>query len=297
MPLTRLQRLVLAAPFLVIVGFGLLLPLVVGLVTTFTNYTPIVPAVRFVGLGNIASVLGNPQVPAAVRNVVVLTAVSVPVELLIGIAVAAALRHPFRGRSVLRIVLLVPWLVSPIAAGVMWHFLLTGATSALSFASELVGGGSIPSPLGIRGLALPTVIVLEIWRSAPLAAFLLTPALAAIPSSRWEQADLDGMSPIGRLRHVVIPSARSQLLAVALLLCGAALGTFDAILILTGGGPATETVTPALFSYREAYEFSNWPVGSTAAWLSTILIGAVAAGYLFLSRQVDDPGERGAAAE
>jgi ABC-type sugar transport system permease subunit len=298
MPLTRLQRLILAAPFLVIVGFGLFLPLVLSLLATFTNYSPIQRAVQFVGLGNIGSVLGNPQVPAAVRNVIVLTVVTVPIELLIGIAVAVALRHPFRGRSALRIVLLVPWLVSPIAAGVMWHFLLTGATSVLSFASESIGGGSIPSPLGLRGLALPTVIVLEIWRSAPLAAFLLTPAMAGIPSNRWEQAELDGMSALDRLRHVVIPGAQFQLLAVALLLCGAALGTFDAILILTGGGPATETVTPALFSYREAYELSNWPVGSTAAWLSTILIGAVAVGYLLLSHHRGaDFEERGAAAE
>jgi ABC-type sugar transport system permease subunit len=125
-----------------------------------------------------------------------------------------------------------------------------------------------------------------------LAAFLLTPALGAIPSNRWEQAQLDGMSAIDKLRHLVIPGARSQLLAVGLLLCGAALGTFDAILILTGGGPATETVTPALFSYREVYELSNWPVGSTAAWLSTILIGAVALGYVVLSRRRgSDPDE------
>lgn len=284
MPLTRVQRLILAAPFLVIVGFGLLLPLLLGLLATFTNYSPVQRTVAFVGLGNVAAVFGNPQVPAAVRNVIVLTAVSVPIELLIGVAVAAALRPSFRGRAALRMVLLVPWLVSPIAAGVMWHFLLTGTTSVLSFASESVGGSSIPSPLGLRGLALPTVIVLEIWRSAPLAAFLLTPALAAIPANRWEQAKLDGVSALGRLRHVVIPGARFQLLAVALLLCGAALGSFDAILILTGGGPATETVTPALFSYREAYEFSNWPVGSTAAWLSTVLIGVVVLGYLVLSR-------------
>jgi ABC-type sugar transport system permease subunit len=85
------------------------------------------------------------------------------------------------------------------------------------------------------------------------------------------------------VRHVVAPAVRAQLLAVALLLTGAALGTFDAILILTGGGPPNETVTPALFSYLQAYQFSNWPIGSTAAWVTTLLVAFAALAYLLIA--------------
>ena len=69
-----------------------------------------------------------------------------------------------------------------------------------------------------------------------------------------------------------------------MLLIGAALGTFDAVLILTGGGPGTETITPALFSYNAAFQVSNWPVGTASAWLIAAALLVVGSLYLRLAR-------------
>ena len=74
-------------------------------------------------------------------------------------------------------------------------------------------------------------------------------------------------------------------LAVTLLLVGAALGTFDTVLILTGGGPGTETVTPALYSYTAAFQVSNWPIGAASAWLIVIAVLMIGAVYLSLTRK------------
>ena len=241
------SRVLLAAPFALLVGAWFLLPAAFGLLATFTNYAPLGRTVSFVGLANYAAVLGNKEFQAALRNIAVFTAVAVPAELAIGLALAAVLRRPFRGRQLARVLLLVPWLVSPIASGVMWHFLLTANTSVIAFVTQAFGWATPPTPLSIRGFALFFVVAIEVWRSAPLATFLLLPSMSAVPHERWEQGTLDGLSWLGRMRHVAIPGMRPLLLAVALLLVGSALGMFDSLVILTGGGPASETVTPAFF--------------------------------------------------
>lgn len=277
----------LAAPFAILVGAWFVVPALVGLVATFTNYAPLARSIHFVGLANYASLLGTREFQTALRNIAAFTLIAVPAELAIGLGLASLLRRPFRGRELARVLLLVPWLVSPIANGVMWHFLLTGNTSVVAFAAGALGQPSPPSPLAIRGVALFVVIAIEVWRLAPLATFLLLPSISAIPQERWEQASLDGLGWIKRIRHVAIPVMRPFLLAVTLLLIGSALGIFDSLLILTGGGPASETVTPALVSYQQAYVGSNWPIGATAAWLIGALVMLVGLVYLALARRAD----------
>jgi len=285
MALTRPQRVLLAAPFVLLVALGLALPLLGGLFATLTNYSPRVASVAFEGFANYLAVLRSSSFDASLRNIVVITAVAVPLEIAIGLIFAASLRRPFRGRGIVRVLLLLPWVISPVAIGVMWHFLLSGNTSALSFISELVGGPAIQSPLSIKGVALPIVILIEVWRGAALATFLLAPAVAAVPDERWDQAALDGLGRVGRLMRVVAPTIRSHLLGVALLLVAGTLGTFDTILILTSGGPGSDTMTPALFSYQEAYQFSNWPLGATAAWIDCALVALAAGAYVYFSRR------------
>jgi multiple sugar transport system permease protein len=272
------QQLALFGPLAALLSIWLLGPALAGLLATFTNYAPGRPTIHLVGLANYVAVLTDPGFLTSARNVAIFTAVAVPAELVLGFVLAYLLRRPFRGRSALRIALLVPWLVSPIANGVMWHFLFNRSTGPLNFALGWLGLPEQASPLGQRGLSLATAILVEVWRMAPFVTFLLVPGLAAIPEERSEQAMLDGANWAQRIAHIALPSIQPLLLAVTLLLVGAALGTFDGILVLTGGGPGSETTTPALFSYRAAFEADNWPIGTTAGWLimaAVLLVGLV----------------------
>ncbi len=101
----------------------------------------------------------------------------------------------------------------------------------------------------------------DIWRKTPFVSFLLVPGVLAIPPDQWDQATLDGA-----------------------LLCDT-LGTFDSILILTGGGPGTETITPGLYSYQQAFQVNDWTVGATAAWCIAAAVLVVGLGYLLLMRR------------
>jgi len=167
----------------------------------------------------------------------------------------------------------------------MWHFLLGSATGIFDFALGWLGRPDVPSPAADLRLALPTVIAVEVWRVAPFVTFLLLPGLASIPDDRWEDATLAGASTGQQIWRIALPELRTLLLTVTMLLVGLALGTFDTVLILTGGGPGTATLTPALYSYGRAFQTNDWPVGAAAGWLIAAGVIAVGAIYIRLSRE------------
>jgi ABC-type sugar transport system permease subunit len=118
-------------------------------------------------------------------------------------------------------------------------------------------------------------------------AFLLLPGLASIPRERWEEATLVGLKWPGNIRHVALPAIAPLVLAVAMLLIGAALATFDSVLTMTGGGPGSETVTPALYSYNKAFTVSDWPVGAASGWLIGGVVLVVGLVYLRLASRAE----------
>jgi len=281
--LTRRDRLVLFAPLAILLGGWLVIPALVGLGATLTTYSPLTTAVAFAGWRNYTDVLHDPQFSEAVRNVAIFTLVAVPLELGLGFGIAYLLRRPFRGRSWWRGLLLLPWLVSPIASGVMWHYLFGGATGILNFILGWLGQPEVASPIGDVSLALAATIAIEVWRVAPFVTFLLLPGLVAIPQERWEQATLAGASWFQRIAKVALPEVAPLMLTVGMLLTGLSLGAFDTILILTGGGPGTATLTPALYSYDRAFVTNDWPSGAASAWLIAAGVAAVGAAYVRIS--------------
>jgi multiple sugar transport system permease protein len=281
--LTRRDRLLLFVPLAILLGGWLVIPALVGLGATLTTYSPLTTTVAFAGWRNYTDVFHDPQFGEAVRNVAIFTLVAVPLELGLGFGIGYLLRRPFRGRSWWRGLLLLPWLVSPIASGVMWHYLFSGATGILNFVLGWLGQTEVASPIGDVRLALAATIAIEVWRTAPFVTFLLLPGLVAIPEARWEQATLAGTSWFQRIAKVALPEVAPLMLTVGMLLTGLSLGAFDTILILTGGGPGTATLTPALYSYDRAFVTNDWPSGAASAWLIAAGVAAVGAAYVRIS--------------
>ncbi len=278
----RSQKVLFLTPLALILIPFLLWPALFGLLASFTNYAPFQTSpLHFLGVENYQRILQDADFRAAIRNVILFTVVTVAVELTLGLAVAYALRKPFRGRSLVRLILLLPWLVSPIANGVMWHFLLNPNDGALNFGFALFGLPHIADVLSLQ-LALVTVMTVEIWRKVPFVTFLILPGLLSIPPVQWDAADLEGLSVWTRMRHIVLPRLRLLLLTITLLLIGDALGTSDSILILTGGGPASVTMTPGLYSYRQAMKGFDWSAGATSAWLIAAAVLLIGTCYVFL---------------
>jgi multiple sugar transport system permease protein len=283
MPNSKDWRWLSAGPAALLMLAFLALPALLGLFTTFTAGSPIGEPGPFVGLDNYRTVLADSTMGEAFANVLILTAIVVPIELALGLAVAGLLRRPFLGRSLVRVLLLAPWLVSPLAAGVMWHFLYDGQVGLVAWAAGVLHQ-DVASPPGQPSWALMSVALMEIWRMAPLAAFLLLPGVLAVPQDEIDQAVVMGSPALTTWWVVIIPRIRALLLTVLLLLVAQSLTTFDSIFVLTGGGPGSRTITPALQAYNLAVIGHNWSLGATAAWLLAGLVLVAGAIYLRLLR-------------
>jgi multiple sugar transport system permease protein len=232
-----------------------------------------------VGLDNYQTVLSDRSLGSAFGNALIFTALAVPFEIALGLALALALRRPFPGRSLVRALLLAPWLVSPMAAGVMWHFLFDSQVGLAGWVAAWLGASS-SSPLADPHWALVSVAAVDAWRMMPLAAFLLLPGVLAVPQDELDYATLAGSPPWTTLRVVIVPHLRVLLLTVLLLLVGEALTVFDSILVLTGGGPGSDTMTPALYSFDQVVDGHNWPQATTVSWLLLLLVLFV--GFVYL---------------
>jgi multiple sugar transport system permease protein len=283
MPKAR-ARAFLVLPLLLLLTPFLLWPVISGFLASFTSYSPFQPHPRFVGLSNFVYLLSDGYFRAAFRTVTVFAVATVSAELVLGFSIALLLREPFPGRGAVRVLLLVPWLIGPIANGVMWHFLFSSDGGILAYFLGLFGQPALPSPLGIPGLALPATMVAEVWQKTPLVTFLLYPGMLSLPPSLSDHAVLEGASAPSRIWHIVLPWLRPLALAVSLLLVGGAVGAFDGVLMLTGGGPGSQTLTPALYSYIKAFQSNNWSAGAASAWFIAAGVILVGVGYLLLAR-------------
>ncbi|MGE5139564.1 MAG: ABC transporter permease subunit [Rudaea sp.] len=270
--MSRTERVLSFLPLAAILLFGMILPAAVGFAGTVRS-----PEV-------LLAVVSDSEYRSAWRNLLTFALVAVPLELALGLAIAWLIR-PTRWRAALRVLLLVPWLISPVANGVMWHFLFSRQSGLVSYLAAAAGAPGMPSPLAVPGTALAAAIATDVWRQAPLAAFLILPALISIPVERWEQADLEGASIYVRLTQIVLPALRPLLLMVTLLLFGLTAGNFDSVLVMTAGGPGSATVVPALYSYRKAFAQNDWPAGTASAWVIAGVVLLAGVLYIWLSRR------------
>src|SRR3989441_9360940 len=156
------QRVLLLLPLVLLVVPFLLWPAGLGLISSFTNYAPAQATVHFVGIRNYITALHDPETRAAFRNIVVITLLAVPSELSLGFTIAYLLRKQFLTRGFVRVCLLIPWLVSPVAAGVMWRVFFSSNVGVVDFLGGWVWVPPLPSPPGLRGGALLSRLIVEI---------------------------------------------------------------------------------------------------------------------------------------
>jgi multiple sugar transport system permease protein len=281
--LTSRNRLLLLAPLALLVIPFLLWPLAYGFILTFTDVSPFHPAPHFIGFNNYLNVLSDNAFRTALVNMVVFSAMTVTVEMILGIAAALALREPFRGRALVRILLFLPWLLSPSASGVMWHNLLNNQRGLPVYWTTLLGLPALPYLLGLN-TSYWTVMGVEIWRKTPLVIFLVLPGLLTIPTAQWDQAKLEGLTGTSQIRHVVLPYLRRLLLTITFLMVADAMGMSESVFFLTGGGPGVATMTPGVYSYNQSIVAQNWTAGSTPGWFISAAVLIIGLVYVRLSR-------------
>ncbi|TXR58266.1 sugar ABC transporter permease [Quadrisphaera setariae] len=252
--------------------------------TTATFYTGEAP---FVGLANYVDVISSRTFGRTTLNTAVFTVVSLAATFVIGLALAVFFNAHFRLNSVLRSLVLLPWLLPLIISSAVWRRMMEGTSGVLNELLGLVGLGAVPW-LTDPAVALYSVIIVNVWVGIPFVMVILYGGLQEIPRDLYEAASLDGATGLRAFRSITWPLLRPVVVIVLMLGFIYTVRVLDIVLALTGGGPAGASDTYATQAYQ--LSFRDFQFGTGAA-LSNILIVVtllVAALQLRANRRAND---------
>jgi multiple sugar transport system permease protein len=226
-----------------------------------------------VGLRNYSSALSNPDWWAAFAHTMIFTVVSVTLEFFIGLAMALAMHAAFRGQSLLRTVVLVPWAVLTVVTAVMWRTMFVSPYGFINtvFHSHTVWLGSEPQ-------ALIVIILADVWKTSPFMALLILAGLQVIPGEIYEAAKVDGATTWQRFVRITLPLLTPAILVALIFRTLDALRIFDLPYVLTQGQYGTSTlstIAQQTFATNRIYG-----LGSAMAILTFIIVMIVSFAYI-----------------
>ncbi|QSZ52779.1 sugar ABC transporter permease [Paenarthrobacter sp. AT5] len=234
---------------------------------------------RFVGLDNYIAALTSQEWWAAFGQTFTFAAFSVTLELILGTAMALLLNLAFRGRALLRTVVLLPYAIVTVVSAITWQTmfqpdlgLVTNVLSALG----LPGGDVVW--LGERGYAMAVIVLADVWKTTPFAALIILAGLQVISSETYEAAELDGASKWQTFVHITLPLLRPAIVLAAIFRTMDALRVFDLPFVLTRGANGTESMS--MLAYGELRENRLVGEGSALSILTFLTVMVVSVIYI-----------------
>jgi multiple sugar transport system permease protein len=202
----------------------------------------------------------------ALRNSVYFTVSEVLLVLAIALGVALLLNTRAGRNPIYTTILLVPWVVAPVANAVLWKWILHANYGALNALLAAIGmTDHYVNWLGTPGLALRMLLLADVWKSVPFIALILLAGLQNIPATLYKAAKLDGANAWQRFRYVTLPGLRTPLALAVILQTIWSFKVFDLIFVLTKAGPADATLLLNFLAYRVSFNFLDFGYGAAIA--------------------------------
>jgi len=276
----RLLGPALMAPAVVYLLLVVAYPLVLAFLYAFSDVTTGSQSLHFVGFQTFIAAVKDPVFLTTLRNTFVFTAISQALVVILSTVLAFVLTANFRGRWFVRFLVLLPWTTPVALSAVIWLWMLDSIFSPFDWFAQLLHivppGGHIIF-LGQSGLAMGSIIALQVWRVLPLATVILMAGLTAIPADVSDAAEVDGAGFWRRLFGITLPLL-SPVMTVALLF-GIVFTFTDmaAVFVLTGGGPGNATQVLASWAFYKGINGGNLSVGAADALIMfPVLLGLAA---------------------
>jgi multiple sugar transport system permease protein len=277
----QLKPYALIFPGLFLLGLILIYPTIYNVILSFFSWRYLSIANKvYVGFRNFCALFSNHTFWKVTGFSFFFTSMVVVLNLLIGLVSAFALYSLGKGRRLITAVLILPYLVAPVAVGLLWSLMWNYNFGLINWILSWFGFGPV-NWLGDVRIAPFAVIISEVWRSSPFATLVLMSGLTVIPMELREAARIDGASSVQEFFHVTLPLLRPSIAIVLLFQTIFCLRLFDLVYLLTGGGPGIDTMPYGLYIYQTAFRYLN---GGQAATISVVLlfIGTIFAAFYLL---------------
>src|SRR5215211_4291487 len=274
----RLAALLLT-PAMAVIAIVAAYPIGYAIWLSLTEYSVRVPGKwRFVGFDNYSEAFGSTEFWESVKNTFVFTGLSVTLELVIGLGMALAMHEAFRGRGLLRTVVLVPWAVLTIVSAITWRTLFEPNLGLAPVILSKFGIGEDILWLGQEGYAMAVMVLADVWKTAPFMALLLLAGLQVIPNDLYDAAKVDGANTWQRFVRITLPLLTPAILVALIFRTLDALRIFDLPFILTRGSNGTTTLS--LLAHQELTDNRLIGLGSALAVLTFVIVMAVSFLYI-----------------
>jgi len=231
----------------------------------------------FVGLEQFFRLWEDGQWKRAISNTVVFTLSSVTIELCLGLAFALLLHRVFRGRSWMRALVVLPWVLPTAVMALAWAWI---ANDTFGVANDVLRRlhliGEPVAWLGRPATAMATIVLADVWKTTPFVTLVLLSGLSSIPESVLEASRLDGLGTWPRLFRVLLPLLLPAILVAVLFRLLQAFAAFDLVYVMTGGGPGGSTETISLYAYRNYFRYLDFGYGSAVAVQAVVLLAFAA---------------------
>jgi multiple sugar transport system permease protein len=276
-------------PVAVVLGGTVLFPILKAMHMSLYNHVLIRPQdYRYVGLGNYLRLLHDEVFWLSLWNSFYWVFGSVSFQFLGGFAAALLLHQSFHGRALVRTITLLPWIIPGVVVALIWEFiyqpnygLLNDVLSRAGWMTERVAWLSSPA------LAMPAVIVANIWRGVPFFAIMLLAGLQAIPTELYEAARVDGASVIQRFRYITLPMLRPIIVVATATRIVWTFNYADLIFVMTSGGPANATQITSTYTLLQAYSNLDFGYAATLSVALLLIMLGFTVFYLRITRGLE----------
>jgi len=278
----------LAAPALAVIAVFFVLPVVMGLALSLTDFDVYgladLSTVRFVGLDNYLRLLQTPPFWQALANTLYFVAVGVPASISLSLGTALLLNaRVAKWQALFRTALFAPVVTTIVAVAVIWRYLLHTRYGLINQALAAIGIDPVDW-LGDPHWSMPAIILFAAWKNFGYNMVILLAALQAIPAELYESARVDGARPLRQFTDLTFPLLTPTLVMVGILTLAGYFQLFAEPYVMTQGGPLGSTASVLYFMYEEGFRWWNLGYASAVAFLLFLIVFAVSAGLLRFDR-------------
>lgn len=272
---TRVRPYLIVAPSLIIT-IGIMVPFVMAIWYSLTNFSFKLPAHKFIGLTNWVNVLSSVSTWKAIWVTLLYGVASTAVEMALGMGVAMLLNSlNNRFSKIMRVVLIFPLMVAPVTATIVWQLMLNSSAGIVEKLLNVFNVYNFPWASSPK-TAMMTVVLIDVWVNTAFVILLVLAGLQSLPKSPFESAKIDGGSNWFNFRNLTLPMLRPSLYIALLFRLMAALQEYAVIYALTKGGPGDALMSLSLTAYQQGFKFQKFGAALPYILILWLIINVVA---------------------
>lgn len=275
------------APAALLVGILILLPLAYSVVLSLYDWKLLEMnrPKRWSGLGNYWKLLTDDGLHNAFVNTVIFMVGSVTVELVLGFIIALAVFHMTQGRRLANAIILLPMVITPVVTALLWRYMLDPQFGIVAQVMTALGSKGGIDVWGSSTLALPGLMLVDIWQWTPFAILILHAGMLGISEEQFEAAAVDGAGHLRVAFSIILPAIVPQVLVVLLFRSMDTYRIFDTVFVLTRGGPGISTDTLGLFTFRNGFSYLQMGYAMALSVFLLATVSVISAFYIRLLRR------------